>query len=92
MFIQLILNRYRAILDTIRGTEQDVHPVDLTDNNNIPVTYRKSVVMLDSIAQEIGYDTVTSAIAAFYNEFKGKPNLQYGDFEYLCSSIHDRFF
>lgn len=51
---ETLLNSCRASWDKIRGTEQDRHPIDVTDNNNIPVTYRKGGVMLDSIAQEVG--------------------------------------
>lgn len=87
---EAILNSYRANWEEIRGTEQDVHPIDVTDNNNIPVTYRKGIVMLDSIAQELGYDTVISRIVQFYNECNGKPNLQYGDFERMCGLIHHK--
>ena len=89
---EAILNSYRANWEAIRGTEQDIHPIDVTDNNNIPVTYRKGVVMLDSIALELGYDTVISAIVQFYNECNGKPNLLYADFEHLCGSIHNKLF
>ena len=89
---ETLLNSCRESWDKIRGTEQDRHPVDVTDNNNIPVTYRKGVVMLDSIAQEIGYDTVISSIARFYNECNGKQDLQYADFEFLCSPIHDKLY
>ncbi|MBR5843565.1 MAG: hypothetical protein IKY75_03160 [Bacteroidaceae bacterium] len=75
---------YRMRWDKIRGTEQDVHPIEVTENNNIPVTYRKGVVMLDSIAREVGYDAVIATIVEFYQAYKGKPNLRYEDFEQLC--------
>ena len=75
---------YRMRWDKIRGTEQDVHPIEVTENNNIPVTYRKGVVMLDSIAREVGYDAVIATIVEFYQACKGKPNLRYEDFEQLC--------
>ncbi|MBR2377880.1 MAG: hypothetical protein IKA91_00380, partial [Bacteroidaceae bacterium] len=68
----------------IEGTERDVHPVDVVKNNNIPVTYRKGVVMLDSIARQVGYDKVRETIVRFYHECKGKPCLQYEDFERMC--------
>lgn len=86
------LNSSRASWEKIRGTMQDIHPVDVTDNNRITVTYHKGVVMLDAIAREIGYETVISAIVRFYKECNGKPNLQYAHFERLCGSIHDKLF
>ena len=75
-----------------KDKRQDIHPVDVTDNNRITVTYHKGVVMLDAIAREIGYETVISAIVRFYKECNGKPNLQYAHFERLCSPIHDKLF
>ena len=74
---------YRTRWEKIKGTERDIHPVDVTENNNIPVIYRKGVVMLDSIAREVGYDEVIATIVKFYQEYKGKPNLRYEDFEQL---------
>ena len=89
---ETLLDSCRASWNKIKDTEQDIHPVDVTDNNNISVTYRKGIVMLDNIAQEIGYDTVVFYIARFYNECNGKPDLQYADFERLCSPIHDKLY
>ena len=89
---ETLLDSCRASWNKIKDTEQDIHPVDVTDNNNISVTYRKGIVMLDNIAQEIGYDTVVFSIARFYNECNGKPDLQYADFERLCSPIHDKLY
>lgn len=80
---EALIENCRAGWDKIKGTNRDIHPVDVTDNNNIPVTYRKGVVMLDSIAQEVGYDVVTSVIVQFYNQCKGIPNLEYEDFEQI---------
>ena len=75
---------YRMRWNKIRGTEQDVHPIEVTENNNIPVTYRKGVVMLDGIAREVGYDEVIATIVEFYQACKGKPDLRYEDFGQIC--------
>lgn len=82
-----LIKECRDSWDKIKGTEQDVHPVDVVVNNNIPVTYRKGVVMLDSIAREVGYDTVIDTIVHFYKACNGKPDLMYDDFERLCKFI-----
>lgn len=79
-----LIEECRAAWKKIEGTERDVHPVDVVKNNNIPVTYRKGVVMLDSIARQVGYDKVRETIVRFYHECKGKPCLQYEDFERMC--------
>lgn len=79
-----LIKECRDSWDKIKGTERDVHPVDVVENNNIPVTYRKGVVMLDSIAREVGYDVLVGTIVDFYKECNGKPGLTYDDFERLC--------
>ncbi|MBQ6938276.1 MAG: hypothetical protein IJN35_00335, partial [Muribaculaceae bacterium] len=82
-----LIKECRDSWDKIKGTERDVHPVEVVKNNNVPVTYCKGVVMLDSIAREVGYDTVIDTIVHFYKACNGKPDLTYDDFERLCKFI-----
>lgn len=74
-----IIESYRMQYDKIKGTSQDIHPIDVTNNNNMIVTYRKGVVLLDLYAKEIGYNKLIEAIVCFYNNKKGKYGLKYED-------------
>lgn len=64
----------------IAGTEHDRPLIEMTQNNNDTVVYRKGPLLLDALAQRFGYEAVTEAIAAFYRAWRGRPGLTYEHF------------
>lgn len=74
-----IINNYRLQWENIKDTPKDIDPVDVTEINNIPVTYRKGPVMLDNIARTIGYEKLVSSIVDYYRQYKGQQGLEFQD-------------
>ena len=74
--------------EKIKGTPQDEPLVDVVLNNNNTVVYRKGPLMLDRIAQEIGYDNLPEVISRFYRKYAGKHPLRYTDFINLVNKSH----
>lgn len=69
------LERCRREWAPIAGTEADRRLVDMTRNNNETIVYRKGPLLLDALAQQVGYDRLTEAIAAFYRAWHDRPGL-----------------
>lgn len=74
-----IIRKYREEWKKIKGTPRDMHPVEITEINNIPATYRKGPVMLDSIARKVGYEKFISRIVDYYKANKGRQGLEFQD-------------
>lgn len=72
-----VIDNYTERWENIKGSETDIHPIDITENNNIIVTYRKGPVMIDRVAREIGYDKVIRNIISIYRELSGIPDLEF---------------
>lgn len=69
------LERCRREWAPIAGTEADWRLVDMTRNDNETIVYRKGPLLLDTLAQQVGYDRLTEAIAAFYRAWHDRPGL-----------------
>lgn len=59
----------------IRGTTGDTPLIEMRKNNNNTVVYCKGPLVLDGIAQSIGYDRLVAVIARFYQRNKGRRSL-----------------
>lgn len=75
-----LIEKYNAEYQKIINTPQDEPVVNLVENNNNTVVYRKGPLILDRFAKEIGYENCISLISSFYQKYAGKPNLKYSDF------------
>lgn len=64
----------------IKGTTQDQPLVDMVENNNNIIVYRKGPLVLDRIANEMGYDQLVDVISRFYRKYAGQYPLRYTDF------------
>lgn len=78
---------YRTLIDRcqekyseIKNSANDTPLIDMTVNNNDIIVYYKGPLVLDSIAQKIGYDNLIKCIAQFYQQYTGKQHLSYKDF------------
>lgn len=78
---------YRTLIDRcqekyskIKNSANDTPLIDMTVNNNDIIVYYKGPLVLDSIAQKIGYDNLIKCIAQFYQQYTGKQHLRYIDF------------
>lgn len=83
------LGRCRSEYDEIKGTLQDEPIVNVVVNNNNTVIYRKGPLVLDIIANEIGYDELIGIISRFYREYAGKHPLEYWDFINFVNECYD---
>lgn len=81
-----LIEKYNAEYQKIINTPQDEPVVNLVENNNNTVVYRKGPLILDRFAKEIGYENCISLISSFYQKYAGKPNLKYSDFINLVNS------
>ncbi len=82
-----IIETYAEQWNRIKGTETDIHPLDVTKNNNMIVTYRKGPVIIDRVARVLGYDKVIESIISVYNQLSGHPNMNVSDFEKIFDNI-----
>lgn len=82
-----IIETYAEQWNHIKGTETDIHPLDVTKNNNMIVTYRKGPVIIDRVARVLGYDKVIESIISVYNQLSGHPNMNVSDFEKIFDNI-----
>lgn len=82
------LDKCRSEYEKIKGTYQDVPIIDVVENNNNTVVYRKGPLVLDRIAKEIGYNEWIAIISRFYREYAGKYPLKYTDFINLVNESH----
>lgn len=71
------IEKCRSEYDKIKGTPQDEPIVNMVENNNNTIVYRKGPFVLDCIAKEIGYDELIKVISDFYRRFAGKYPLEY---------------
>lgn len=76
---ECIIRKYREEWEKIKGTSLDIHPIEITEINNIPVTYRKGPVMLDEVARKVGYEKFVSSIVDYYKTHKGQREVEFHD-------------
>lgn len=81
-----LIEKYNAEYQKIINTPQDEPAINLVENNNNTVVYRKGPLILDRFAKEIGYENCISLISSFYQKYAEKPNLKYSDFINLVNS------
>ncbi len=74
------LDRCKKEYQEVKNSINDIPLIDITTNNNNAVVYRKGPLVLDRIAQKIGYDNLVSVIASFYHQYARKHPLSYNDF------------
>lgn len=74
------IEKCRSEYDKIKGTPQDEPIVNMVENNNNTIVYRKGPLVLDYIAKEIGYEELMKVISKFYQKYAGKYPLKYMDF------------
>ena len=55
------IEKCRTEYNTIKGTPQDEAIVNMVENNNNTIVYKKGPLVLDCIANEIGYDELTES-------------------------------
>lgn len=83
------IEKCRTEYDKIKGTAQDEAIVNMVENNNNTIVYRKGPLVLDCIANEIGYDELTKVISKFYQEYAGKHPLKYTFFIDLLNESYN---
>ena len=83
-----IIENYTELWENIKGKENDIHPLNVTKNNNIIVTYRKGPVMIDRVARVLGYDKVKQSIVSVYNQLSGIPDIDLDKVEMI---LGDKF-
>lgn len=83
-----IIAKYTAQWENIKGKENDIHPLNVTKNNNVIVTYYKGPVMIDSVARVLGYDKVKQSIVTIYSQLSGIPDI---DLDILERVLGDKF-
>ena len=84
------IEKCRSEYNKIKGTPQDEPIVNMVENNNNTIVYRKGPLVLDYIAKEIGYDELMKAISIFYQEYAGKYPLKYTYFIDLLNESYNR--
>ena len=84
------IEKCRSEYNKIKGTPQDEAIVNMVENNNNTIVYRKGPLVLDYIAKEIGYDELMKAISKFYQEYAGKYPLKYTNFIDLLNESYNR--
>lgn len=84
------IEKCRSEYNKIKGTPQDEAIVNIVENNNNTIVYRKGPLVLDYIAKEIGYDELMKAISRFYQEYAGKYPLKYTYFIDLLNESYNR--
>lgn len=75
-----LIDQYKEEYQKIKNSKDDVPLIDITENNNNTVVYRKGPLVLDYIAKEIGYDRLIASITLFYQQYNRKIHLCYEDF------------
>lgn len=83
------IEKCKSEYDKIKGTPQDEPIVNMVENNNNTIVYRKGPLVLDYIAKEIGYDELTKVISRFYQEYAGKYPLKYTFFIDLLNESYN---
>lgn len=84
------IEKCRTEYNKIKGTPQDEPIVNMVENNNNTIVYRKGPLVLDCIAKEIGYDELMKAISRFYQKYAGKYPLKYTNFTDLLNESYNR--
>ena len=72
-----------------KGLPQDEPIVNMVENNNNTIVYKKGPLVLDCIANEIGYDELAKVISKFYQEYAGKHPLKYTFFIDLLNESYN---
>lgn len=75
-----LISQCKEKYQKIKNTINDVPLIEITVNNNNVIVYNKGPLILDYIAQKIGYDNLIERIALFYQLFARKQPLYYNDF------------
>ena len=83
------IEKCRIEYNTIKGTPQDEPIVNMVENNNNTIVYRKGPLVLDYIAKEIGYEELMKVISKFYQEYAGKHPLKYTFFIDLLNESYN---
>lgn len=82
------IERCKSEYNKIKGTQLDVPIVNIVVNNNNTIVYRKGPIILDHIANKIGYEKLIHIISIFYQEYAGKYPLKCSDFIDLVSKYY----
>lgn len=85
---QSLIEKYNIEYQKIINTPQDEPIINLVENNNNIVVYRKGPLILDHLAKEIGYDNCIKLISDLYQEHAGKPHLEYSHFINMVNEIY----
>lgn len=75
---QLELKRKKY--QTIKNTKSDTPLIEMKYNNNNIVVYEKGPLLLEEIAQQIGYNNLIDVIVRFYKKHTGLPSLHIENF------------
>lgn len=81
-----LMKRCKYEYQKIENTENDIPLIRVTNNNNNTLVYYKGPLILDSIAQKIGYDNLISIIVQFYHLYKCKYPINCYDFTDLLKT------
>lgn len=74
------IEEYRNEYQEIKNARKDAPIIEVTTNTNNTVIYRKGPLLLDHIAQKIGYQNLIEVISRFYQCYANKKPLHYNDF------------
>lgn len=83
-----LIEKYAQEYLQIKDTPQDEPFINIVENNNNIIVYNKGPLVLDWIAQEIGYENLTKTISQFYRENAGKYPLRYSDLIKLLNKTY----
>lgn len=80
------IEEYRNEYQEIKNARKDAPIIEVTTNTNNTVVYRKEPLLLDHIAQKIGYQNLIEVISWFYQCYANKKPLHCNDFIEVLSN------